>query len=70
MAKACSFKRDGDAQYHAKQYSQALKLYDSALDCDPHNAILLNNRARIHFKLKDWDNVKRDSSAAIKITPR
>ena len=55
------------AQEHdaRQEYDQALKYYTIALEHDPKNYVLLNNRAAVYASMKDYEKSFLDLSKAI-----
>ena len=52
-----------------KDYQGALTDYNMAIDQDPKNGTLYNNRANAHFQAKNYEQAIKDYNQAIKINP-
>lgn len=63
------YKRQGNAYFHNKQYSQAVECYTNAIKKNSGVTTYYNNRALCYLKLKNYDHVASDSRRAIEIDP-
>lgn len=51
------------------KYEAAIEAYSQAIEVNPKLAILYNNRALCHFRLKNWDAVIENCANAIQMNP-
>ncbi|KAI9792116.1 MAG: hypothetical protein M1833_001264 [Piccolia ochrophora] len=65
-------REQGNQCVERQDFSQALRLYNMAIDYAPHNAILYANRSLAHMKLDppDLENALRDAKSATELDPR
>ncbi|PKS10232.1 hypothetical protein jhhlp_001982 [Lomentospora prolificans] len=67
-------KEEGNKEYKAARWQEAIRLYTDALAIDPTNkgtnSKLLQNRAMCRIKLKEYDAAIADCEAAIKLDQR
>ena len=52
-----------------KDYQGALTDYNKAIEKDPNNATLYNNRGNAHFQAKNYEEAIKDYNQALKIKP-
>ncbi|KAL6502596.1 hypothetical protein OROHE_024249 [Orobanche hederae] len=60
---------NGNELFKALRYYEACNAYGEGLNHDPHNAILLCNRAACRSKLNQYDKAIEDCNAAIRVRP-
>lgn len=63
-----ALKEDGNAKFKNEQFKEAIEYYTSALQLkeDP---VFYSNRSACYVALKDYENVIKDTTAAIKLKP-
>lgn len=54
----------------ANKFSQAVELYDQAIDLNGSNAVYWANRAFAHTKLEEYGSAVQDATKAIEIDPK
>ena len=54
----------------ANKFSQAVDLYDQAIDLNSSNAVYWANRAFAHTKLEEYGSAVQDATKAIEIDPK
>ena len=59
----------GNEAYKVRDYKQALKKYDSALELDESDAEAFGNRAAVQMQLKQWTKAEADCSLALRLRP-
>lgn len=60
---------NGNELFKAARYSEACVAYGEGLSHDPHNAVLLCNRAACRSKLGQYEKAVEDCTAALNIRP-
>ena len=60
-ADAMKLKEEGNAALRRGDAQSAVRFYDASLELEPKNAVVLNNRARAHSNLGQWDKALEDS---------
>lgn len=69
-AKAIASARlSGNLLYKALKYLEACTMYSEGLDHEPHNSILLCNRAACRSKLGQYEKAVEDCTAALNLQP-
>jgi len=63
--KSEDFKNKGNEAYKKKEFDDALKLYDQALQIEPSNIVYLTNKAAAHFEMGKLDECIADCEKAI-----
>jgi tetratricopeptide (TPR) repeat protein len=58
----------GNAAYSSKNFEEAIKLYDEALQADPKSTDVLNNRSAANFALGRYDAAVEDAKRSIKVS--
>eukprot|EP00758_Cryptobia_borreli_P013101 Tbor_TRINITY_DN5805_c3_g6::TRINITY_DN5805_c3_g6_i1::g.6755::m.6755 len=61
------FKQEGNYSFIGKQFDEALRNYSKAIDLDPSNHVLYNNRAAAYYELKQYDASLRDAKKALEL---
>ncbi|XP_058751086.1 inactive TPR repeat-containing thioredoxin TTL3-like [Vicia villosa] len=59
----------GNLLFKASKYSEACAVYNEGLDHDPHNSVLLCNRAACRSKLGQYENAIEDCDSALMLHP-
>uniref|UniRef100_A0AAV1TD17 RNA polymerase II-associated protein 3 n=1 Tax=Peronospora matthiolae TaxID=2874970 RepID=A0AAV1TD17_9STRA len=62
-------KEDGNAHYSCGDYEAAIESYTRCLSWNPHNAVVLSNRAMAYLKKQEFVNAEDDCTSALKIDP-
>jgi tetratricopeptide (TPR) repeat protein len=62
-------REDGNAHYQRGDYVAAIKCYTRCLGYNPHNAVVLSNRAMAHLKNREFGKAEEDCNLALKIDP-
>lgn len=60
---------NGNEHFKASRFSEACVAYGEGLDHDPHNSVLLCNRAACLSKLGHYDNAVEDCIRALNVRP-
>ncbi len=60
--KSVAAKDRGNAFYKNKQFAEALAAYDEALEADPTNLMVINNKAAVHIEMNQADTAIEISS--------
>ncbi|KAG4175703.1 hypothetical protein ERO13_A11G200264v2 [Gossypium hirsutum] len=60
---------NGNEHFKASRFSEACVAYGEGLDHDPHNSVLLCNRAACLSKLGRYDNAVEDCTRALNVRP-
>ncbi|CDR96457.1 tetratricopeptide repeat domain containing protein, putative [Babesia bigemina] len=63
--KAQEFKDEGNKLYKQKKFVEALELYDKAVELDPNNLLLENNKAAAYLEMGDYEKCINTCKAAI-----
>ena len=67
-------KDEGNKEYKAGRWQEAIRLYTDALEIDPANrgtnSKLLQNRAMCRIKLKEYESAVADCESAVKLDPK
>ncbi|KAJ2948378.1 hypothetical protein O0L34_g7615 [Tuta absoluta] len=66
---ADSLKNQANELMRAKRYSEALEIYNRAVELNPRSSVYLCNRAAAHFQLGDFEAAVADCTAALAIQP-
>ena len=61
-------KNEGNDQYKKKNFLDAIKLYDEAIDLDKTEVLFLNNKATVYFEMKDYDRCIEICDQAIQLS--
>lgn len=64
-----SARSKGNEFFKTSKFKEASLAYGEGLDHDPHNAVLLCNRAASRSKLNQWEKAVEDCNAALKLRP-
>lgn len=64
-----SARSKGNELFNSSKFKEASLAYGEGLDHDPHNAVLLCNRAASRSKLNQWEKAVEDCNAALKFRP-
>ncbi|KAL5779667.1 hypothetical protein ACOSQ2_010404 [Xanthoceras sorbifolium] len=64
-----SARLSGNLLFKASKYLEACTVYSEGLDHDPHNSVLLCNRAACRSKLGQFEKAVEDCTAAINLQP-
>ncbi|KAK2659720.1 hypothetical protein Ddye_006253 [Dipteronia dyeriana] len=64
-----SVRLSGNLLFKASKYLEACTLYSEGLDHDPHNSILLCNRAACRSKLGQYEKAVEDCTTALNLQP-
>ncbi|KAL5078588.1 hypothetical protein RYX36_007009 [Vicia faba] len=59
----------GNLLFKASKFSEACAVYNEGLDHDPHNSVLLCNRAACRSKLGQYENAIEDCDSALMLHP-
>ncbi|CAK8537494.1 unnamed protein product [Lathyrus sativus] len=59
----------GNLLFKASKFSEACAVYNEGLDHDPHNSVLLCNRAACRSKLAQYENAIEDCDSALTLHP-
>ncbi|KQK03219.1 serine/threonine-protein phosphatase 5 [Brachypodium distachyon] len=70
VQKAEELKLKANDAFKANKFSQAVDLYDQAIDLNSSNAVYWANRAFAHTKLEEYGSAVQDATKAIEIDPR
>jgi hypothetical protein len=65
---AVELKEKGNQEYQAQRYDVALRYYTEAIELDPKNVDLLNNRAATYHALGRFDEAIADADRSIKVS--
>lgn len=63
--KAQAFKEEGNNLYKKKMFAEALEQYEKAIELDPNNLLLENNKAAVYLEMGDFDKCIATCTAAI-----
>lgn len=66
---AAQARSKGNDLFKASKYWEACIAYEEGLGHDPHNAVLLCNRAAARSKLCQWEKAVDDCTVALKMRP-
>jgi stress-induced-phosphoprotein 1 len=61
-------KNKGNEFYKAKDFENALRQYDVAIDLNPHEVNYRNNKAAVYFEMKEYEKCIEECDAGIKIS--
>jgi len=64
---AMKLKDEANALYSSKKFTEALALYDKAIEKDPSNINLYNNKAACYFSMKDYEQCITVASKGLEI---
>jgi len=64
---ALKIKDEANALYQAKKYTEALALYDKAIEKDPANINFYNNKGACYFSMKDYESCLQVSQKALEV---
>lgn len=64
-----SARSNGNLLFKAEKFSQACVVYGHGLEHDPHNSVLLCNRAACRSKLGQFEKAIEDCTAALNVQP-
>ena len=64
-----SARSNGNILFKAEKFSQACIVYSHGLEHDPHNSVLLCNRAACRSKLGQFEKAIEDCTAALHVQP-
>ena len=62
-------KDEGNKEFQAENYENAIRKYDEAIRLDPDEVQYPANRAMVHLKMKKWKEAEEDCDAALAINP-
>lgn len=62
---AAEEKNKGNEHYKKKEFDQAIKCYEAALQLDDTDITFLTNKAAVYFEMKEYDKCIEDCDAAI-----
>lgn len=65
---AAALKLEGNAAYKAKDFENALSLYQQAIDKDPKEITYYSNKAAVYFEMKKYDECIEQCDLAAKTT--
>jgi len=68
-SKGAALKDQGNKELAIGRYLQAISFYSEGLEYQPHNAILLSNRALAYIKVENYGLALQDADAAIECDP-
>ncbi|KAL2317711.1 hypothetical protein Fmac_031587 [Flemingia macrophylla] len=66
---ATSARMSGNLLFKASKFSEACAVYNEGLEHDPHNSVLLCNRAACRSKLGQYEKAIEDCDAALMVQP-
>ena len=69
MQAVASARSKGNDLFKASKFRESCLAYGEGLDHDPHNAVLLCNRAASRSKLRQWEKAVEDCNDALKFRP-
>lgn len=64
---AIKAKEKGNEFYKKKQFEEALKCYDEAINLDPNEISFYNNRAAVYYEQKDYNKCIQECEKAVEI---
>jgi len=64
---ALNAKNEGNDCYKRREFAEALKHYDRAIELDPNDMTYYTNKAAVRFEQKDYENCIKDCEKAIEI---
>jgi len=67
--KALAAKEKGNEHFKAKEFVEALKCYEEAINRDPGNHLYLSNRATCYIKMNEMSLAEADLDKCIKMAP-
>ncbi|TVU17044.1 hypothetical protein EJB05_33054 [Eragrostis curvula] len=70
VQKAEELKLKANDAFKANKFSQAIELYNQAIELNSSNAVYWANRAFAHTKLEEYGSAVQDATKAIEIDPR
>mmetsp|Transcript_5502 Transcript_5502/g.8662 ORF Transcript_5502/g.8662 Transcript_5502/m.8662 type:complete len:586 (-) Transcript_5502:111-1868(-) len=68
-ASAEAFKEQGNQQFRARAYNQAIKMYSKAISLAPDMFHVLANRSAAYMQIERFDDALADARASIKLNP-
>lgn len=66
---ATSARMSGNLLFKASKFMEACAVYNEGLEHDPHNSVLLCNRAACRSKLGQYEKAIEDCDAALMVQP-
>ncbi|OIW04463.1 hypothetical protein TanjilG_01636 [Lupinus angustifolius] len=66
---ATSARMNGNLLFKASKFMEACSAYNEGLEHDPHNSVLICNRAACRSKLGQYEKAIEDCNAALKVQP-
>jgi tetratricopeptide (TPR) repeat protein len=60
-------KNEGNECYKRREFAEALKHYERAIELDPNDMTYYTNKAAVRFEQKDYENCIKDCEKAIEI---
>jgi hypothetical protein len=69
MATADEYKELGNDSYKKGDWSKAIGFYGKAIERDPHNGILFNNRAAAYLQVAEWRSAANDADQSLLLSP-
>lgn len=66
---ATSARMSGNLLFKASKFTEACSVYNEGLEHDPHNSVLLCNRAACRSKLAQYEKAIEDCNAALMFQP-
>ncbi|KAF8539253.1 Metallo-dependent phosphatase-like protein [Trichophaea hybrida] len=69
VAEAVELKNKGNAAIAKKDWREAVRYYDKAIELDPTQAVFYSNRAHSHIKLESYGFAISDATKAIELDP-
>ena len=65
--KSLAEKEKGNAAYKSRNFEAALEHYDKAIELDPINVTLYNNKAAVFFEQQDYEKCRETCRKAIEV---
>merc|ERR1712100_314339 len=65
--KALKLKEEGNAFYKKRDFENAVKKYEEAIESDPTDPTYINNRAAVRFEQGDFDKCIEDCEKSIEV---
>uniref|UniRef100_A0A3B0MWC7 Hsp70-Hsp90 organising protein n=1 Tax=Theileria annulata TaxID=5874 RepID=A0A3B0MWC7_THEAN len=65
QAESKKYKEEGNNLYKQKKFAEALEMYNKAIELDPNNLLLENNKAAVYLEMGDYEKCIKTCNDAI-----